>query len=246
MKRLLFILTALLLSVSLCDARKLPAGALGTTTYEIRYTWGAIDAKVATVTISLNPDSYQGKSAYRSHAFVKTSAIFRLFIGADLTVDSYIDEAELLPLYTINPYRKSGKDCKFEYIYDREARQVTNVAQGPKETLETKYPFDGRIFDLLTVLAFVRFLDAGDKPVSLRLMLGEAAYPAVITYQGKDTERVPGVEADRFQIRLTERGVMENGSGNELTFWRSPGSDRRILGLEAAVNPGHMSIRIKQ
>ena len=39
---------------------------------------------------------------------------------------------------------------------------------------------------------------------------------------------------------------MENGSGNEITFWRSPGSDRRILGLEAAVNPGHMSIRIKQ
>lgn len=246
MKRFWFVLLALLLSASLCDARKLPASALGTTTYEIRYTWGAIDAKVATATISLNPESYQGKEAYHSHAFVKTSAVFRLFIGADLTVDSYIDQDELLPIYTINPYRKGGKDCKFEYIYDRAARQVTNLAQGPKETLETKYPFDGKIFDLLTVLAFVRFLDASDKPVSLKLMLGETAYPAVITYQGKDTERVPGVEAERFQIRLTERGVMENGSGNELTFWRSPGSDRRILGLEAAVNPGHMSIRIKQ
>lgn len=246
MKRFWFVLLALLLSASLCDARKLPASALGTTTYEIRYTWGAIDAKVATATISLNPESYQGKDAYHSHAFVKTSAVFRLFIGADLTVDSYIDQDELLPIYTINPYRKGGKDCKFEYIYDREARQVTNLAQGPKETLETKYPFDGKIFDLLTVLAFVRFLDASDKPVSLKLMLGETAYPAVITYQGKDTERVPGVEAERFQIRLTERGVMENGSGNELTFWRSPGSDRKILGLEAAVNPGHMSIRIKQ
>ena len=246
MKRFWFVLLALLLSASLCDARKLPASALGTTTYEIRYTWGAIDAKVATATISLNPESYQGKDAYHSHAFVKTSAVFRLFIGADLTVDSYIDQDELLPIYTINPYRKGGKDCKFEYIYDRDARQVTNLAQGPKETLETKYPFDGKIFDLLTVLAFVRFLDTSDKPVSLKLMLGEAAYPAVITYQGKDTERVPGVEAERFQIRLTERGVMENGSGNELTFWRSPGSDRRILGLEAAVNPGHMSIRIKQ
>lgn len=246
MKRFWFVLLVLLLSASLCDARKLPASALGTTTYEIRYTWGAIDAKVATATISLNPESYQGKDAYHSHAFVKTSAVFRLFIGADLTVDSYIDQGELLPIYTINPYRKGGKDCKFEYIYDREARQVTNLAQGPKETLETKYPFDGKIFDLLTVLAFVRFLDTSDKPVSLKLMLGEAAYPAVITYQGKDTERMPGVEAERFQIRLTERGVMENGSGNELTFWRSPGSDRRILGLEAAINPGHMSIRIKQ
>ena len=246
MKRFLFVLMALLLSASLCDARKLPAGALGTTTYEIRYTWGAIDAKVATATISLTPDSYQGKSAYHSHAFVKTSAVFRLFIGADLTVDSYIDEAELLPLYTINPYRKGGKDCKFEYIYDREARQVTNVAQGPKETLETTYPFDGRIFDLLTVLAFARFLDASDKPVSLKLMLGDSAYPAAITYQGKDTERMPGVEAERFLLRLTERGVMENGSGNELLIWRSPGPDRKILCLEAPLSPGFMSIRIKE
>ena len=245
MKRILFALLAILFSASLCDARKLPAGALGTVNYDIRYTWGAIDAKVATVAISLNPGTYQGKDAYHSHAFIKTSAIFRLFIGADLTVDSYIAQSDLLPLYTINPYKKSGKDCKFEYIYDRDSRQVTNVAQGPKETLVNKYPFDGKIFDLLTLLAYGRFLEVEDKPVSLKLMLGETAYPAILIWQGRDSEKFPGVETDRFLLRLTERGVMENGSGNEVTLWRSVGSDCKILGLEAPINPGHMSIRIK-
>jgi hypothetical protein len=244
MKRFLLALPAILLSVTLCGARKLPSAALGASTYEIRYTWGAINAKVATATISLEPARWQGQDSYHSHAFIKTSAIFRLFIGADLTVDSYIAQSDLLPLYTINPYRKGGKDCKFEYIYDRDKRMVTNVAQGPKETQTNRFAFDGKIFDLLTLLAYGRF-EAGDKPVTLKLMLGEAAYPAILTYQGKDTETFPGLEAERFLLRLTERGVMENGSGNELTLWRSAGPDRKVLGLEAAIDPGHMSIRIK-
>ena len=244
MKKILFALLAILLSATLCGARKLPSSALGTFTYEVRYTWGAINAKVATATISLEPARWDGRDSYHSHAFVKTSAIFRLFIGADLTVDSYIAQSDLLPLYTLNPYRKGGKDCKFEYIYDRDKRLVTNVAQGPKETQTNQFAFDGKIFDLLTLLAYCRF-EAGEKSVTLTLMLGEAAYPAILSYQGKDTETFPGEEAERFLLRLTERGVMENGSGNEVTFWRSSGSDRKILGLEAAIDPGHMSIRIK-
>jgi hypothetical protein len=39
---------------------------------------------------------------------------------------------------------------------------------------------------------------------------------------------------------------MENGSGNELVFWRSPGTDRKILALEAPINPGFMTIQIKK
>ena len=246
MKRFLFAFSALLFSASLCLAQKLPAEALGTTTFEIRYTWGAIDAKVATATVSMNSDTYKGQDAYHSHAFVKTSAIFRLFIGADLTVDGYISRSERQPLYAVNPFRKSGKDCKFEYIYDKEAKRVTNIWQGPKETQETIYPYDGKTFELLSLLAFVRFRDASDKPETIRVLLGEKASMAVLTYQGKDTETFPGMTAERFLLRMTDRGVMENGSGSELVFWRSPDSSRKILGLEAPVNPGHMSIRIKQ
>lgn len=246
MKRFLIALAALFFSASLCLAQRLPAEALGTTTFEIRYTWGAIDAKVATATVSMNSDTYKGQEAYHSHAFVKTSSIFRLFIGADLTVDGYITRADCQPLYAINPFKKSGKDCKFEYIYDKGANRITNVWQNPKETVETTYPYDVKTFELLSLLAFVRFRDTSDKPETIRVLLGEKASMAVLSYEGKDTETFPGVTAERYRLRMTDRGVMENGSGSELVFWRSSGSDRKLLGLEAPINPGHMSIRIKQ
>ena len=44
---------------------------------------------------------------------------------------------------------------------------------------------------------------------------------------------------------MTERGLMENGSGKEITVWRSTGSDCRILGLETALSgSSSMSVSI--
>jgi len=245
MKRFLLALAILLLSALACGARKLPAEALGTVQYEIRYTWGAIDAKVGTISISLNPASWENQAAYHSHGFLKTSSIFKLFIGEDLTVESDIAQSDLLPLHFLNPYRKGGKDCKFEFTYGRNG-EIDALYQGPKETLTKTWPMDGKTFDLLSLLVFVRFRETADTPVKLKVLLDENCYPASLTYQGKDTEKIPGVETERFLLRLTERGVMENGSGNELLIWRSPGPDRRILCLEAPLKPGFMSIRIKE
>ena len=245
MKRVLLALSVLLLSALACGARKLPAEALGTVQYEIRYTWGAIDAKVGTITISLNPATWENQAAYHSHGFLKTSSVFKLFIGADLTVDSDVAQSDLQPLYFINPYKKGGKDCKFEFTYGRNG-VIDAVYQGPKQTLTKTWTMDGKTFDLLSLLVFVRFRDAAEKTVNIKVLLDENCYPATLTYQGKDTEKIPGVETERFLLRLTERGVMENGSGNELLIWRSPGADRRILCLEAPLSPGFMSIRVKE
>ena len=245
MKRVLLALSVLLLSALACGARKLPAEALGTVQYEIRYTWGAIDAKVGTITISLNPATWENQAAYHSHGFLKTSSVFKLFIGADLTVDSDVAQSDLQPLYFINPYKKGGKDCKFEFTYGRNG-VIDAVYQGPKQTLTKTWPMDGKTFDLLSLLVFVRFRDAAEKTVNSKVLLDENCYPATLTYQGKDTEKIPGVETERFLLRLTERGVMENGSGTELLIWRSPGADRRILCLEAPLSPGFMSIRVKE
>ena len=245
MKRVLLALSVLLLSALACGARKLPAEALGTVQYEIRYTWGAIDAKVGTITISLNPATWENQAAYHSHGFLKTSSVFKLFIGADLTVDSDVAQSDLQPLYFINPYKKGGKDCKFEFTYGRNG-VIDAVYQGPKQTLTKIWTMDGKTFDLLSLLVFVRFRDAAEKTANIKVLLDENCYPATLTYQGKDTEKIPGVETERFLLRLTERGVMENGSGNELLIWRSPGPDRRILCLEAPLSPGFMSIRVKE
>lgn len=246
MKRFLLLLSALVLTATFCEARKLPAEALGTVKYEIRYKWGAINAKVASIDLSLAPEKWENHQAYHSKAIIKTSAVFSLFIGADMTAESYIEQSDLQPLYFINPHKKGGKDVCFTFVYNRKSKKIESTFKGVKDTSEKTLPMDGKTYDLLSVITYVRFLDASKKNVDINLLLGDERYPGVLSYEGKDTEKFPGRETDRFVLRLTGRGVMENGSGNELTFWRSTGSDRKLIGLEAPISPGFMTIRIKE
>ncbi len=246
MKRFLLLLSALVLTATFCEARKLPAEALGTVKYEIRYKWGAINAKVASIDLSLAPEKWENHQAYHSKAIIKTSAVFSLFIGADMTAESYIEQSDLQPLYFINPHKKGGKDVCFTFVYNRKSKKIESTFKGVKDTSEKTFPMDGKTYDLLSVITYVRFLDASKKNVDINLLLGDERYPGVLSYEGKDTEKFPGRETDRFVLRLTGRGVMENGSGNELTFWRSTGSDRKLIGLEAPISPGFMTIRIKE
>lgn len=246
MKKILLFVSLLLLATSLCEARKLPKETLGTANYEIRYKWGAINAKVATIDLTLKEDKWEDHPAYHSQAVIKTSAIFSLFIGSDMKADCYIAQSDLQPLYFVNPHKKGGKDVRFTFVYDRKTRQIESTFEGVKDTTTRNFAMDGKTYDLLSVIEFVRFLETSYNTVDINLLLGEDRYPGVLVYQGKDTEKFPGRNTDRFVLRLTGRGVMENGSGNELVFWRSTGPDRRIIALEAPVSPGFMTIQIKE
>ena len=244
MKRILSALL-LLLACSAADARKLPAGALGTVTYDVRYKLGAMNAKVATATISLDPATREGQAAYHTHALIRTSSIFRLFLSSDYVVDAWIGQADLQPVYFINPFKKGGKEGKFECIYRGGDIEVVTVMP-PKGTERKVLPQDGRTMDLLTLLHHVRFLemDASSRPLSLQVLMGGSAFPGVLTCEGPDAERFPGQATERFLLRLTERGLMENGSGNEIHLWRSTGTDRRLLGLEVPLSTGTMAVSI--
>ena len=247
MKRILSVLAFLLLACLAADARKISPDALGTVSYEVRYKLGAMNAKVATATISFDPANREGTAAYHSHAVIRTSSIFRLFISSDYIVDTWISRSELQPLYFINPFKKGGKDGKFECIYRPDGIDVINVVP-PKTDERLILPQDGRTMDLLTLLHFVRFVDLSTqaRPMKLKVLMGGVAYPGVLTNKGKDTAGIPGMEAERFLLHLTERGLMENGSGNVIYIWRSTGPDHRLLGLEVALSTGTMSIRIQE
>ena len=246
MKKILLLLSFMLIATSLCEARKLPKEALGTVNYEIRYKWGAINAKVASIDMSVNADKWKSHPAYHAKAIIKTSAVFSLFIGADMTAEGYIAQEDVQPLYFDNPHKKGGKDVRFTFLYNRDSKQIETTFQGVKDTSRNTFPLDGKTYDLLSVILFVRSLEAPFKSEDLNLILGEERYPGVLVYQGRDKDKFPGQETDRFVLRLTGRGVMENGSGNELVFWRSLSHDHKIIALEAPVNPGFMTIRVKE
>lgn len=243
----LILLSVLLLSGLAAQARRLPAEALGTVSYEVRYKWGALDARAATATISLEAEKRDGRDTYHSRAQIRPTSVFKLFISHDYIADTWLAQSDLLPIYFINPFKKGNKDCKFELTYRRDGIDAYSI-NPPKATIQETFPQDNRTMDLLSLLHFVRFLDMkpGARPVQLHILMGGASFPAVLVCQGEDRERFPGQSTERFLLHLTERGMMENGSGNEIILWRSPDADRRLLGLEVPLSTGSMIVTVKK
>jgi hypothetical protein len=230
MQKLIPILLALLMAFP-ADG-KVPAGATGTVQYEVRYRLGGITTKVATATISLENGRWEEQSAYHTGAVIRAASVFRLFMNAEYIADAYLSSSSLDPLYYLNPFKKNGKEGKVEYLYERAARTIrAEVVRPPEDPVTASIPMDDRTMDLLTLLQYVRFRDFSG-PVSLKLLMNTDTRPATLTPQGIDTERFPGVRAERFLLKLHGRGLMENGSGDEITLWRSTDGNRRLLGLE--------------
>ena len=248
MKKFLLLVPALLSVSAFSLMGKVPAGAAGSVEYEVRYRLGNVTTKVASATISLENDSWEGQSAYHTRAVIRAASVFRLFMNAEYLADAYLSASSLDPLYYLNPFKKNGKDGKVEYVYDRVAHNVrVEAVQPPADPQTVTHPLDNRTMDLLALLQYVRFRDfSAGKPVSLKVLMGTEVRSATLTPEGADEERFPGIPAERFRLKFNGRGLMENGSGNELVIWRSAGGERRILGLETALSKsGTMIATIK-
>jgi len=222
--------------------------SLGTVHYDIRYKLGQMNLRVATAAFSWEQDSLDGIPVYHGGAIIRTTPFFRLFIGSDYIANTYLRRDDLSPMYFFNPF----KNERYEYVYRQDTGEIESTSvRGPRQPVEyDRFPFDGRTMDLLTLLHFIRFLDESlMKPsMPIHVLISGKIFPAEIIYQGKDAERFPGIQADRILLRLTEHGLTENGSGNEVYLWRSPGEDRCLLGLETELSTGsmHASISSKE
>lgn len=199
-----------------------PEEALGTVNYDVRYKLAGVTTKVADAAISLKNDTWEGKAVLHSHAAIRANSVFRLFMASEYTADSYATRDTQEPVYYVNPLKKGKKEGKLEYFYD------------------------GRTLDLLSLIQYVRFQDIPQGATKeLYLLVGGKSVKATLTNQGTDRDRFPGKDTERFFLVLTERGLMENGSGNEIKVWRSTEKERRILGLETALSAGVMTVSVK-
>lgn len=195
-----------------------PEEALGTVNYDVRYKLAGVTTKVADAAISLENDTWEGKAVLHSHAAIRANSVFRLFMASEYTADSYATRDTQEPVYYVNPLKKG----KLEYFYD------------------------GRTLDLLSLIQYVRFQDIPQGATKeLYLLVGGKSVKATLTNQGTDRDRFPGKDTERFFLVLTERGLMENGSGNEIKVWRSTEKERRILCLETALSAGVMTVSVK-
>jgi hypothetical protein len=235
MNRLTFLLIPVLLLTE----------TLGTARYEVRYKLGALDTRVVTAEITWEESSWNGIPAYYSAATLQTVPFFRLFLGSDYFAETYFSQSELKPLYFDNPFQKKGKTGKYEYLW-REDGEIESTSTLGDQTVFQTFPNDGRTVDFLSLVHFLRFLDldTAEEPLPVHILVSGKSYPGELLHLGEDTEKFPDMPAEKILLRLTERGLMENGSGNEIYIWRSSGPDRNILGLETDLSTGSMYARI--
>ena len=245
MKRILTFLLAFMASITAPGAGNPPEESLGAVNYDVRYKLGALNTKVASATISWEKAEWKQHPAYHSHALVQTTPFFKLFLGSDYTADTYLSQNGLTPLFFSNPFKDGSR---VEYVYNGESQEIesqTFLASG--EVKDETFPFDGRTMDLLSLVHYLRFqsFSASGKDLAMHLLMGGKSYAARIVYQGADTDKFPDLPAERILVKMTDHGLMENGSGNEIFLWRSSAPDRRILGLEVALSTGTMICRIR-
>ena len=222
--------------------------SLGTFNYDVRYKNGLINTKVATATITWEESQWQNRPAYYSSALVKAAPLFALFISSDYVAETYFSHSGLAPLYFINPFEYKGKVCKYEYVFREDNKTIESTSIDEDDEPEYKtFPLDGHTMDLLSLLHFVRFLEltADSAPIRMQVLMAGKSRAASIQYKGIDEEKFPGISAEKILLEMTEHGLMENGSGNEIYIWRSPGPDRRLLALETALSSGSMSVRLR-
>ena len=242
---------AAFLSLSLNSApapEAVPAEALGPVKYEVRYNLKGISTKVADATISLEKGRWNQQDALHSHAEITASSIFRLFMASEYIADAYLTTDSREPMYSVNPIRKGKKEGKFECRYDHKSMIISSEFAPPSEkpVLGT-YPLDGLTMDLLSLVQYARFHDfPAGKPINIHLLMKGRSVAATLVNQGPDKEKFPGQATDRLFIKMIDTGLMENGSGNEITVWRSAESSHRILGLETSLSSGTMSVSIAE
>ena len=201
--------------------------------YEVRYLYGALNARVANATFTLAPDVWEGKDVYRTDIRIRVKPLFRLFLNADYIVEGRFTRPGMEPLYYFTP---SGGECWCRYTEGEEGVYYWRK-MGKMESPEIyTYPNDGKTLELMSMLYYARTFDFKEGvPCEVKVILGGKLFPATITWEKTDTERYPGHRAQVLHLVFPERGLMENGSGNEATLWRDADGSHPILGLQVGL-----------
>lgn len=204
-----------------------------TSMYEVRYILGDLNTKVAKATITTTPTMWEEKDAYKAEINIKVQPFFRLFLHAKYFVEAFVTRPGMQPLYYSTSSSKENAWCRYS---EGEEGIVFRRHYKKKEPKPLIFPNDGRTMELVSMLYYVRTFDFKEgEPCELKVLIGERALPATLTMEGIDTEKYPGHRAMFIRFVMLERGIMENGSGNEAYLWIDADGSRIPLGLEVAL-----------
>ena len=202
----------------------------------------------------LRPTVVIGKNGLTENIYAELATGFRTreLVKVDIQKGSPLDAKETANLLAEEMGAEFVQAIGRRFVLYKESEdnktiESTSIDEDDEPEYET-FPLDGRTMDLLSLLHFVRFLDLtpDSAPIKMQILMAGKSRDARILYKGIDEEKFPGISAEKILLEMTEHGLMENGSGNEIYIWRSPGPDRRLLALETELSSGAMFVRLRQ
>lgn len=209
--------------------------------YEVRYKLGVINTKVATATLRLSKDAWEGQAVMKSNAQIAVQPVFKLFLKDKYQASICLSAQEMKPLYYAYPHAKGFNECR--YHADSIYYKRTLRGKAPETIV---LPNDSRTMEIFSMLYMIRDLELKTgETVSAKTYLSGFFRNIRITLIGIDTERYPGRKADAILIETPERGLMENGSGNIIRIWRASDGARPVLGIEVPLSTGTMIANLK-
>ena len=248
MKKLVFILALLPLLAFVPERKALPEQAKGETRYVVHYTRGSIRAKMATATLTMDDGVWQEKPAYYASFSVRAANVFKLFMLNEYKVHMFLSKDDMHPYYYSFPHRKKGKQRHLEFFYkEKEVESVLHIEDYP-EPVRQVFPADEHpTMDVASLSFFLRAIDpAGlkDNPLRVNLLLASVEVPADITYVGEDPFFWSGETTQHLMVKMLGRGLLENGSGDEIHVWVSPEPEHPMRGLEILLGKGSVTAKM--
>lgn len=212
--------------------------------YEVRYLYGAINTRAASAYFDMKPNVWEGKDVFSLDIRVRVKPIFRLFMKAEYTAEGQFTRPGLEPLYYYSPSSKGEGWCR--YTEGNEGVTYWRFFEKMPAPETFTYPNDGRTMEMMSMLYFARRYDFKEGvPVDVKMLIAGKIVACTITWEGTDLERYPGHKAQILHLALKERGILENGSGNDFIVWREADGARPILGMYVPLGKrGTMEVNI--
>lgn len=221
----------------------------GTLRYEVRYKWGVVDTRVANAVFTHSRKEWDGQPALHAQVSLRATPFFRLFMAEEYWMEAYLSTDGKQPFYSHAPLKNKGVLYNFDTTYHYDTRKVESTTVSVEENLSRTFSMDDESLDIFVVFYYLQTLDASSLPEngshSIQIIMPRSVAPALVSFEGLDTEMVPGTPCNRYLVQLTGRGLMENKSGNTVHVWVTADANRQLRVLSVPLNNGTMIARLK-
>ena len=256
--RLRLILSTILFSAGLvASAQCLPVRPDGVEPFKaneklvmsISYNWHAVQTEVATGTLSINQENYNGEKVWHTKMTVATAKFFDIFFKIRERFESWFALSGIEPRKFIRDTYEGGYTATNLYLYDREAGVIhADIKRGDVPQVVKDLPFEACSYDVTTLLYFVRKIDMSrireKVPYKVHFAIDDLVGDIALTYYGKENKYLKGigtVSALKFGIGVRSGHIFD---GDQAYLWLTDDDNHLPVAFMAPLKVGAMNGRL--